>query len=116
MEIKVSNVPCGSCYVCCQWDAIILHPECGDDESGYHTVEYMGKRKLASKENGDCIYLDRKIGCTIHGHAPVICREFDCRMIAKKAKKDPQLRMYVGKDIIKAAKRLNRRVKGLSIK
>lgn len=105
----VRKVPCGTCHACCQWDAIILHPELGDDEHDYHTVEWEGKLKLANKENGDCIYLDRQTGCTIHGHAPVICQEFDCRKIYKKALKDKRLAEYVGPKIMQAAKRLKRK-------
>lgn len=106
---RVRKVPCGACHACCQWDAIIIHPELGDDELDYETVEWNGKRKLASKENGDCVYLDRKMGCTIHGRAPAVCQKFDCRPLFKKAKKDKQLAMFIGDRILNAARRLKRK-------
>lgn len=77
-------VSCAGCTLCCRNDAIILHPECGDDASQYITERLInpidGKPALmlAKSENGDCIYLDRSVGCTIHDRAPAICREFDC--------------------------------------
>jgi hypothetical protein len=42
---------------------------------------------LQHKANGDCIYLgkrpDGKEGCTIHGSAPQMCGEMDCRQVQK---------------------------------
>lgn len=73
------NVPCGTCTACCQGDAIFMHPECGDDPSQYETEMYEGRVILKHKPNGDCIYLDRAKGCTIHERRPAICRELDCR-------------------------------------
>ena len=82
------NVPCNGCYKCCQRDLIFIHPECGDDDSQYETVIFQGRKILAHKPNGDCVYLDRKIGCVIHGHAPSVCREFDCRISVPKLEKE----------------------------
>lgn len=81
---KRAHVPCDGCVACCINDAIILHPECGDDPSVYETEDirhpFTGKpaKMLKHKPNGECIYLG-KGGCTIHDRAPAICREFDCR-------------------------------------
>ncbi len=36
---------------------------------------------LAHKPNGECVYLD-KDGCSIHDHAPSLCRIADCRSLA----------------------------------
>lgn len=58
-----------------------MHPECGDDASQYLTEMYEGRVILQHKPNGDCIYLDREKGCTIHERRPVVCRELDCRLI-----------------------------------
>lgn len=40
-----------------------------------------GVLMLAHKKSGDCIYLD-KTGCSIHAHAPELCRTADCRALA----------------------------------
>jgi hypothetical protein len=40
-----------------------------------------GALMIAHKPNGDCIYLDEKC-CSIHDHAPSLCRSADCRSIA----------------------------------
>lgn len=77
-------VACAGCTLCCRNDAIVLHPECGDDAAQYLTERSINPvtgrpaLMLAKKANGDCIYLDRSSGCTIHERAPAICREFDC--------------------------------------
>lgn len=77
-------VPCNGCTACCKYGAIVLHPEHGDDPTQYATKQVVhpltGKvtTMLQHKKNGDCIYLGVG-GCTIHGRAPIICREFDCR-------------------------------------
>lgn len=76
-------VPCNGCTLCCQGDAIRLLP--ADDASQYQTVphdRYPGHLMLDHKPNGDCIYLGAS-GCTIHGHAPLMCREMDCRNVAE---------------------------------
>lgn len=41
-----------------------------------------GHLMLAHKENGDCIYLGVG-GCSIHDRKPRMCREMDCRNIAR---------------------------------
>jgi len=80
----MTNVPCNGCTACCRNELLVLHPEMGDRAVDYLTQEVTnpitGKRCLAlqQKPNGDCIYLGEN-GCTIHGRAPAICREFDCR-------------------------------------
>lgn len=80
-----ATVPCAGCTLCCQGEAIFLHPEHGDIPVLYQTVPAVNpvtqtpSLMLAHKPNGDCIYLDRATGCTIHDRAPAICREFDCR-------------------------------------
>lgn len=38
---------------------------------------------LAHKPDGTCIYLGEN-GCSIHGNAPALCREFDCRRLVKQ--------------------------------
>lgn len=78
------TVPCNGCTLCCQGDTIRLLPE--DDPAQYKTEPHWmdsTKLMLAHQRNMDCIYLDRAIGCTIHGNAPTICKEMDCRNIAQ---------------------------------
>jgi len=82
-------VPCNGCTLCCRNEALVLHPECGDDIESYETEPYTHPltgepvRRLKHKPNGDCIYLGER-GCTIHERAPVICQEFDCRRLFLK--------------------------------
>lgn len=78
------DVPCNGCTVCCQNDAVFLHPECGDDPAKYQIeIADDGRAMLAHKPNRDCIYLDRDKGCTIHADRPVVCREMDCGEVLK---------------------------------
>lgn len=76
------TVPCGSCRRCCHDTLVALFPEHGDDVASYRCAPspmLEGERlALASKPNGECIYLDDH-GCTIHDRAPLLCRLFDCR-------------------------------------
>jgi hypothetical protein len=84
-----------------------MHPECGDDPSQYATDEYEGRLILKHKDNGDCIYLDRAKGCTIHNHRPVICRELDCRALVDAAGEKRLKAMGCGR-IVAAARRLRK--------
>lgn len=83
-SVTQANVPCNGCTACCRNDAIVLLPEMGDDQAAYRTFPATNPitgrpcRMLAKKPDGACVYLGRA-GCTIHGRAPAICREFDCR-------------------------------------
>lgn len=88
--MKEASVPCNGCGLCCRGDAISIHPELGDDESQYQTEphfipEMAAKcvRMLAHKSDLSCIYLTES-GCSIHGKAPALCREFDCRQLVKR--------------------------------
>lgn len=62
----------------------MLHPEDGDRPEEYDTIEIGNPltgepcQALRQRPNGACIYLGIA-GCTIHGRAPALCREFDCR-------------------------------------
>jgi len=82
--IASNSVPCNGCTACCQNDLLVLHPEMGDDPASYETMEAINPvtgapcLALKHKPGGGCIYLGDG-GCTIHGRAPAICREFDCR-------------------------------------
>jgi Fe-S-cluster containining protein len=82
-------VPCGSCTLCCGREAIVLHPEDGDDVDSYETQVIPHPLKPNQlvhilKHNGDrCIYLG-PFGCSIWARRPMICREFDCRGFAKR--------------------------------
>jgi hypothetical protein len=77
-----ANVPCNGCTACCQHDLVMLQPD--DDPALYDTLEVVnpltGERgqALRHKPEGGCIYVGEH-GCSIHGHAPAMCRVFDCR-------------------------------------
>jgi len=78
------SVPCDGCTLCCQGDAVRLLPE--DNHSLYMTEPHpigKGQVMLAHAPNGDCIYLDRKKGCTIHSYRPTQCGTMDCRNVYK---------------------------------
>lgn len=77
------DVPCGTCTMCCQHDAVRILPH--EDASKWQTEPHdwmPGARMLAHKPNGDCVYLGEH-GCTIHHDKPQQCREMDCRRIAQ---------------------------------
>jgi len=64
-------------------------PEKGDNAFDYQTAMCYTPGKtpyliLDRKDNGDCIYLGPD-GCTIHGRAPWVCRDFDCRNTFKNS-------------------------------
>ncbi|MBO0710390.1 MAG: YkgJ family cysteine cluster protein [Acetobacteraceae bacterium] len=89
----MQKVPCNGCTECCRGDTIVLKPEYGDDPAAYrwHTeynrVQGRMDMVLDRKPNGDCVYLSAT-GCTIHGKAPTVCREFDCRALFKALTRD----------------------------
>lgn len=84
-KVEAAKVPCNGCTACCRWELIFLMPECGDDptryltEPAYNPVFQREGLALQHKEDGSCIYLGEN-GCSIHDHAPVVCKEFDCRL------------------------------------
>ncbi|WP_421180392.1 YkgJ family cysteine cluster protein [Aeromonas enteropelogenes] len=89
-QVQSASVPCHGCTLCCRGDAISIHPELGDDASRYQTVPHCipqlaakGIVMLAHKPDESCVYLGEG-GCTIHGQAPALCREFDCRGLVRK--------------------------------
>lgn len=96
----MSDVPCNGCVACCVNDAIMLHPDEGDDLSTFKHVPfrnpitgedgYMVAKKPMST---DCYYLGSN-GCKIHGRAPLICREFDCGKMFEAAS-DPKSKWSV---------------------
>lgn len=80
----IKHVPCNGCTLCCQGDAVRLEPE--DLSMGYQTEPHPyipGALMIAHKSNGECIYLDEH-GCSIHDHAPSMCRTADCRSLAAR--------------------------------
>lgn len=79
-----ATVPCNGCIRCCLGDTIRLLP--GDDPSQYQTIPHPlqpGALALAKGADGNCVYLTAA-GCSIHGRAPRMCREMDCREIARR--------------------------------
>jgi len=76
------DVPCNGCTLCCQWDAVRLDPR-HDDISLFQVephAHFPGEYMLAHKPDGSCVYL-MEGGCSIHGHAPRLCRTMDCRIL-----------------------------------
>jgi len=76
------KVPCNGCTLCCQGDAVRLEKE--DTSFEYRTEPHPfipGALMLAHKPNGECVYLENS-GCSIHDHAPSLCRIADCRSLA----------------------------------
>ena len=78
-------MPCHTCTECCKTgQALILHPEQGDNVESYqvcvsaHPDTGAPVYLLATKENGECHYLGPG-GCTIYDRRPLLCRSFDCR-------------------------------------
>lgn len=118
-----ADVPCNGCNICCRRDLLVLHPEMGDDPAQYRTTRishpFTGEpvHALQHQPNGDCIYLDRRTGCTIHDRAPAICRTFDCRelllnlsAVAPRAalRKMARRRGPLSADLLRQARRLLR--------
>jgi len=66
-------------------------------------VDGRVQRILCRKPNGDCIYLiDGK--CSIHGRAPKVCRDFDCRDLVRKPNpKVPAEVVARGKELLEHA-------------
>lgn len=97
MKVREREVPCGDCTLCCRnWDMLRLLP--GDDPKEYEVVPHprdMAQFMLKHQDNGDCIYLDREKGCTIHDRRPLMCREMDCRVffntVTKKAAQEMRI-------------------------
>ncbi len=87
-------VPCNGCTLCCEKDLVRLEPE---DRAGDYQTEphpYLrGALMLAHKPNGDCIYLNAH-GCTIHNHAPALCRIADCRALALQMDFDQAMTLH----------------------
>ena len=109
MYIPPRRVPCGTCTACCETERVYMHPECGDDPTEYLT-QWIGHRiALAQAENGDCIYLVRGKGCTIHDRRPSMCRGFDCRTLLRLSDEEIDAHIAAGvlsHAVIDAARRL----------
>lgn len=99
-RMDAGNVPCNGCTLCCKGDAVRLLP--GDDPARYKLEPHPmmpGQVMLAHKSNGDCTYLGEH-GCTIHSMRPRMCREMDCRNIAKAWRVRKQARRMAKKGVI----------------
>jgi hypothetical protein len=87
-NIKRSDVPCGSCTLCCRTLIVPLAQEEFEQfkwgwVTDVKTGERMG-RALLRNPDGSCVYLGDQ-GCTIHGRAPHVCQRFDCRELFLKS-------------------------------
>jgi hypothetical protein len=77
------DVPCRGCTLCCHRDLVRILPQ--DDITNCYVKPHprlRGAFVLDHKPNGDCIYLGDG-GCTCHADKPQMCREMDCRRIAR---------------------------------
>ena len=114
---KFVRVPCNGCTLCCQGDAIRLMEE--DNPLEYLTEPhpyFPGDLMLAHKQNGDCIYLNEK-GCSIHSHAPLLCRSGDCRTLALKYNFETAIRLHeVGSIDLRIWDKGNELIKGIKRK
>ena len=86
--VEAVSVPCGGCTACCHNEAIPLRPDDGDDPADYGPENLFravdpitGKWAdfIKVKPSGECVFLERDVGCTIHEKRPAHCRVFDCR-------------------------------------
>jgi Fe-S-cluster containining protein len=80
----MTPVPCNGCVRCCTGDAVRLLE--GDDAEKFLTVPHPhmpGARMLDHKPDGSCVYL-AEWGCSIQHDKPIMCAEFDCRILARK--------------------------------
>jgi Fe-S-cluster containining protein len=82
----MTDVPCGTCTLCCKKMQIILFPNLGEDPREYRTIleedfsnTYPGKlfHVLERTPEGNCYALGPN-GCTIYEKRPRVCRNFDC--------------------------------------
>ena len=99
---------------------MFLHPAQGDDVASYevraaaHPDTGETIYLLATKENGECIYLGPS-GCTIYERRPLLCRTFDCRkhyLILPRQDRDNLVRLGLSSRVVFNAGR--QRVKSLS--
>ena len=83
----MSELQCRGCTACCKRDVITLQSE--DDASQYLTQQVAGRTVLQHKPGkpGECVYL-KPTGCGIHGRAPKLCRDFDCRRLFAQTPKE----------------------------
>lgn len=80
--LAANPLDCGSCTHCCQnHQGIVLAEDLGDDPAHYEgLLDFKaGLAFLKTKPNGDCVFLDRKKGCTAYDLRPTVCRWYDCR-------------------------------------
>lgn len=109
MESFFPDVPCNGCKRCCMGDAVRILPH--EDASKWETVPHVLDKKsrmLAHKKDGSCHYLGEH-GCSIQDDKPQICKEMDCRNIAKhitftQARKYNVVHVWQrGKDLLRLA-------------
>ncbi len=92
--VEIREVPCNGCTLCCQGDAVrLLAEDRGIDYAAEPHPYAPGATMLAHKANGECIYLGPG-GCTIHDHAPSLCRSADCRSLAMKLDFEAAARLH----------------------
>ncbi len=115
-----TDVPCDGCTECCRsGQALLLHPEQGDDVESYQSRVVAGRDGnpvflLATTPGGACVYLGPS-GCTIYERRPLLCRSFDCRkyyMILPRQDRDNLVRLGLSSRAVFNAARA--RVKTLS--
>lgn len=91
-----ANVPCNGCKACCGMDAVILREDYGDVLDNYvyekKVIPGWGLVPVLPKVDRHCYYLGPD-GCTIHDHAPAMCRVFDCRKFYQRFTRPERRRM-----------------------
>lgn len=106
----MSQPPCRElkCTACCRWGKgkVYLHPELTRKEMNrYQHVFFKEIPVIADNENGDCVYLDKDKGCTVHGKQPQYCSDFDCLQLLVLIKRYPETEAEIPKHILDAARR-----------
>ena len=78
LSATMPPINCGGCTSCCRNDVVRLDPV--DDPFAYRWHLEGGRPVLDRTPDGSCVYRTAS-GCGIHGHAPRVCRRFDCRAL-----------------------------------
>lgn len=106
----MSQPPCRElkCTACCRWGKgnTYLHPELAVKEvTRYQHVFFKKIPVMADDGKGNCVYLDKEKGCTIHNNSPAYCRSFDCLQLLVLIKRYPETEKEIPKHILDAARR-----------
>lgn len=81
---RITKVDCTDCHACCHQVVPLTE---NDNPSLYMTEKLVTDKGeiieiLMHRPDGSCIYLGR-LGCTIYGKHPEVCRSFSCADLLK---------------------------------